>query len=72
MSTLYGQPPAFPFPRKKHSHRCPKCGNAVYCYRTRCQKPQRVQCDNCDWQERQRGANHLDASGQWVRVESLR
>lgn len=33
------------FPRKKHSHRCRKCGQAVWCYKTQCAKPQRI--DEC-------------------------
>lgn len=40
------QPPAS-FPRKKHSHRCLKCGEAVWCYKARCTKPQRVVA--CQW-----------------------
>lgn len=35
------------FPRKKHSHRCLKCGEGVYCYKQDCTKPQRVDC--CQW-----------------------
>jgi len=34
-------------PRKKHSHRCMACGSAVYCYKTRCTKPQRIEL--CAW-----------------------
>jgi hypothetical protein len=42
------QKPLYPFPRKKHSHRCQRCGSAVYCYKTHCQKPQRVTtCPYC-------------------------
>ena len=37
----------FDLPRKKHSHRCRRCGSAVYCYKTQCQKPQRV--DRCQY-----------------------
>ncbi len=39
--------PEFTFPRKKHSHRCLKCGSAVYCYKSRCTKPQLVA--TCQW-----------------------
>ncbi|MEY2411048.1 MAG: hypothetical protein QOF48_3718 [Verrucomicrobiota bacterium] len=35
-------------PRKKHSHRCKRCGQGVYCYKTHCTKPQRVTtCTGC-------------------------
>lgn len=34
-------------PRKKHSHRCRSCGYAVYCYKTRCTKPQKI--ERCGW-----------------------
>jgi hypothetical protein len=34
--------------RKKHSHRCKRCGDAVYCYKTACTKPQRIdECSYC-------------------------
>ncbi len=40
--------PEITFPRKKHSHRCRKCGHAVYCYKGHCTKPQRVdECQYC-------------------------
>jgi hypothetical protein len=43
--------PAFETPRKKHSHRCKVCGNAVYCYKKDCQKPAKIAaCANCVWQ----------------------
>lgn len=35
------------FPRKKHSHRCMCCGDAVYCYKSHCTKPQRI--ERCQW-----------------------
>jgi hypothetical protein len=36
------------FPRKKHSHRCVRCGGAVYCYKADCTKPQRLDaCQYC-------------------------
>lgn len=38
--------------RKKHSHRCPICRQGWYCYKGQCQKPQRVQCDACEWREK--------------------
>ena len=42
------QVPMFDLPRKKHSHRCQRCNSAVYCYRSQCQKPQRVAtCQYC-------------------------
>lgn len=31
------------YPRAKHSHRCRHCGEAVYCYKAQCIKPQRVE-----------------------------
>ena len=34
-------------PRKKHSHRCLRCGSAVYCYKSRCTLPQRI--TTCRW-----------------------
>ena len=34
-------------PRKKHSHRCKICGEASYCYKKHCQKPQRIVCTVC-------------------------
>jgi len=34
-------------PRKKHSHRCATCGQGVYCYKTRCTQPQRL--ETCRW-----------------------
>ena len=44
------------FPRKKHSHRCLSCGHAVYCYKTQCAKPQRIEaCPACR-QRRDRAA----------------
>jgi hypothetical protein len=44
------EPLEFPFPRKKHSHRCRICGQGVYCYKTHCQLPQRIDaCANCQW-----------------------
>ncbi len=37
-------------PRKKHSHRCTICRQGVYCYKTQCMKPQRIEaCANCQW-----------------------
>lgn len=39
------KPPATP--RGKHSHRCMTCGEAVYCYKSQCTKPQRVEV--CQW-----------------------
>lgn len=38
-----------PFPRKRHSHRCLKCGgNSVACYKAQCTKPQTIaQCKYC-------------------------
>ena len=36
-----------PFPRGKHSHRCQKCGQATYCYKTGCKLPQKIQ--KCRW-----------------------
>lgn len=52
---IFGAPPpkpapvlyAGPFPRKKHSHRCEKCGEASYCYQTGCKLPQRLEI--CRW-----------------------
>jgi hypothetical protein len=37
----------FTFPRKKHSHRCQKCGQGTYCYKKHCTKPQRI--EQCMW-----------------------
>ncbi len=43
--------PEITLPRKKHSHRCKVCGQGVYCYKTQCQQPQRIEaCANCQWQ----------------------
>jgi hypothetical protein len=40
--------PLIQLPRKKHSHRCQKCGAGVYCYKSQCLKPQRVTaCQYC-------------------------
>jgi len=38
----------FSFPRKKHSHRCALCRQAVYCYKSHCTKPAKIEaCPNC-------------------------
>lgn len=35
------------FPRGRHSHRCQTCGEAEYCYKTKCTKPQKIEV--CTW-----------------------
>ena len=48
-----------PFPRKKHSHKCPGLGckmrrqiNAVACYKSHCIRPQKDLCHSCREEER--------------------
>jgi hypothetical protein len=31
----------------RHSHRCPECGDAAYCYKRECILPQRIECLGC-------------------------
>ena len=35
--------------RKRHSHRCPVCVNAVACYKKHCTKPQRITVEQCPY-----------------------
>ena len=45
------QPAEFagPFPRKRHSHRCPLCTSSVACYKAQCRKPQRITREQCPY-----------------------
>lgn len=54
-----------PFPRKKHSHKCPSLGckmrgqiNAVACYKSHCQRPQRDLCSFCKREEKLNETNN--------------
>jgi hypothetical protein len=40
--------------RGKHSHRCLSCGEGVYCYKSACAQPQKL--DRCSWCARAAGA----------------
>lgn len=47
-TTPLGQPIVYAFPRKRHSHRCTRCGGRpVACYKQGCQKSPVVA--TCQW-----------------------